>query len=153
MIRLALTLFFALAAIAGAWAVTPDEMLKDPILETRARALSEELRCMVCQNESIDDSQADLAHDLRQVIRAQVKAGKSDAEIRDFLVSKYGDFILMKPRFNAATAALWGAPFVIVLVGIGVLLTRRPRDEEPAADLTPEEEERLKTLVEPPAES
>jgi cytochrome c-type biogenesis protein CcmH len=140
--------FFLIAA-----APDPADQLSNPAQEARARVLFKQTRCVVCQNESIDDSQADLAHDLRQVIRAQIKAGKSDGEIRDFLVSKYGDFILMKPRFNAATAALWGAPFVIVLVGVGVLLTRRRREDEPVTDLTPDEEARLKALVEQPPEN
>jgi cytochrome c-type biogenesis protein CcmH len=123
-------------------------MLKNPAQEARARAIFRETRCVVCQNESIDDSEAELAHDLRQLIRAQVAAGKSDAEIRAFLISKYGDFILLKPRFDVATAVIWVVPFAIVLVGVGVVVLRRRKVVEPVAELSPEEEARLAALAE-----
>jgi cytochrome c-type biogenesis protein CcmH len=142
--------WLAIAAALFCIAAAPDpaDMLKDPAQEARARALFAQIRCVVCQNESIDDSQAELAHDLRQVVRAQVAAGRSDQEIQAFLVSKYGDFILLRPRFNAATAIIWVTPFAIVLVGVGVLLARRRRQVEAEADLSDEERARLKSMVE-----
>lgn len=143
------TIVAALFCIAAA--PDPADMLKDPGQETRARAMFHQIRCVVCQNESIDDSQAELAHDLRQVIRSQVAAGRSDQQIRDFLVSKYGDFILLKPRFDAATAVIWVVPFAIVLVGVSLVIARRRRrDEVEAQALTPDEEKRLKSLVDSP---
>jgi cytochrome c-type biogenesis protein CcmH len=111
-------------------AVQPDEMLSNPVQEARARALSRELRCMVCQNESIDDSEAPLAHDLRVLVRECIKAGDSDAQIIDFLVARYGEFVLLKPRLSWHTALLWGLPPVLLLVGSAlalVSLTRRSR--------------------------
>ncbi len=93
-------------------------MLKDPVLEARARALSKELRCMVCQNESIDDSEAPLAHDLRVLVRDRLKAGDSDAQVIDFLVARYGEFVLLKPPLSWHTAALWGLPPGVLLIGV-----------------------------------
>ena len=144
-----------LAALAGVLCIAgsasdPAERLPDPAQEARARAIFEDVRCLVCQNESIDDSEADLAHDLRQLIRSQVAAGKSDAEIQAFLVSKYGDFILLKPRFNAMTAIIWVVPFAIVAGGVGLLIARRRRTLESADDLSPEEQAKLKSLVDQP---
>ncbi|HET9159493.1 MAG TPA: cytochrome c-type biogenesis protein [Caulobacteraceae bacterium] len=140
--------WLAIVAAMFCIAAAPDpaDMLKDPAQEARARHIFHQVRCVVCQNESIDDSEADLAHDLRQLIRGQVAQGKSDTEIRAFLISKYGDFILLKPRFDAATAIIWIAPFAIVGVGLIVLVLRRPR-EEPEPVLSAEEEKRLKSLV------
>ena len=97
-------------------------MLSDPALEARARALSKELRCMVCQNESIDDSGAPLAHDLRVLVRDRIKAGDSDAQVLDFLVARYGEFVLLKPRLSWHTVALWGLPPAVLLVGAVVIL-------------------------------
>ena len=97
-------------------------MLKDPALEARARALSKELRCMVCQNELIDDSEAPLAHDLRVLVRDRIKAGDSDAQVIDFLVARYGEFVLLKPRLSWHTAALWGLPPRSLLVGIVMMI-------------------------------
>jgi cytochrome c-type biogenesis protein CcmH len=125
-------------------------MLKDPAQEAHARSLFHQVRCVVCQNESIDDSEAELAHDLRQLIRAQVAAGKSDAEIQAFLVSKYGDFILLKPRFNAMTAVIWVVPFAIVVTGVTLLILRRRRSIDPTAELSAEEQAKLKSLVDQP---
>jgi cytochrome c-type biogenesis protein CcmH len=99
-----------LLAPSASWAVQPDEMLPDPILEARARALSKELRCMVCQNESIDDSEAPLAHDLRVLVRERLKAGDTDQQVLDFLVARYGEFVLLKPPLSWHTVALWGLP-------------------------------------------
>ena len=112
-----LVLCAALAGAAPAFAVTPDEILPDPTLEARARALSHELRCMVCQNQSIDDSDAPLAHDLRVLVRDRLKAGDSDSQVIDFLVARYGEFVLLKPRFEWHTAPLWLAPGVLLLIG------------------------------------
>jgi cytochrome c-type biogenesis protein CcmH len=101
-----------------AWAVQPDEMLKDPSLEARARALSQELRCMVCQNQSIDDSDAPLAKDLRVLVRERLSAGDSDASVKEFLVSRYGDFILLRPPVEWRTLLLWAAPALVLLGGL-----------------------------------
>jgi cytochrome c-type biogenesis protein CcmH len=101
--------------------VQPDEVLKDPALEARARALSQTLRCMVCQNESIDESNAPLARDLRILVRERIEAGDSDAEVREFLVARYGEFILLTPRLDSRTILLWSAPVLVLLAGgIGV---------------------------------
>src|SRR5437660_9774678 len=107
----------ALVGAAPVRAVTPDEILPDPQLEARARTLSHQLRCMVCQNQSIDDSDAPLAHDLRVLVRERLKAGDSDPQVIDFLVARYGEFVLLKPRMSAHTALLWLAPFTVVLLG------------------------------------
>ena len=133
-------------------AVEPNEMLANPTLEARARALSKELRCMVCQNESIDDSGAPLAHDLRVLVRERLKAGDSDAQILNFLVARYGEFVLLKPRLSWHTAALWGLPPAALLIGVGMLVVaaRRPRHIVAAghmANLTPAEEARLSDLL------
>jgi len=115
-----------------ALAVEPDEVLSDPALEARARALSAELRCMVCQNQSIDDSNADLAKDLRVLLRERIAAGDTDSQVRDFLVVRYGDFILLKPRLKAETILLWAAAPVILLLAVVVaLLSRRRAGAEP----------------------
>lgn len=121
----------ALAAVALAGpvrAVTPDEQLKDPKLEARARALSQELRCVVCQNQSIDDSAAPLAHDLRVILRERLAAGDSDQQAVDYLVARYGDFVLLKPPFQPDTWALWLGPLaILVLGGAGAALYMRGR--------------------------
>jgi cytochrome c-type biogenesis protein CcmH len=118
------TLFFVIALIWSGplHAVQPDEMLPDPKLEARARAISEELRCLVCQNESIDESDAPLAHDLRVLVRQRIAAGDSDIQAIDFIVARYGEFVLLKPRFEWRTAALWGTPPGLLLIGIVMLL-------------------------------
>ena len=141
-----LAIVAALLCIAAA--PDPADRLPDPAQEARARHLFKQTRCVVCQNESIDDSQAELAHDLRQVIRGQIAAGRSDDEIRAFLHSRYGDFILLRPRFSPATAILWVGPFAIVLIGLTVLLGRKRKAEAVEETLTPEEEARLKSIVE-----
>src|SRR6185295_11858847 len=124
-----------------ALAVQPDEILKDPALEARARALSQELRCMVCQNQSIDDSDAPLARDLRIVVRERLSAGDSDGQVIDFLVARYGEFVLLKPRLSWRTALLWLAPFAIVLIGaIGFLVGGR-RARTPTTERLSAEEE------------
>ncbi len=135
----------------AAWAVTPDEMLKDPALEARARQLSQELRCMVCQNQSIDDSEAPLAHDLRVLVRDRLKAGDSDRQVLDYLVARYGEFVLLKPRFEMRTLLLWGLPplaLVAGAVGLMAALRRRRLESAQPAPLSAAEQQRLATLVE-----
>jgi len=147
----ALALLAVLSGSAPSWAVQPNEVLPDSALEVRARALSKELRCMVCQNESIDDSEAPLAHDLRILVRERLQAGDSDAQILDFLVARYGEFVLLKPRLSWHTAALWGLPPAVLLVGIGmivVVLRRRGAVAATASqNLTAAEEARIAELL------
>ncbi len=123
----------ALSAAIPAFAVQPDEVLSDPALEVRARALSEELRCMVCQNQSIDDSEAPLARDIRILLRERLEAGDTDEQVIDFLVARYGEFILLKPRFNAHTWLLWLVPPGVLLIGglaAGIAWSRRRNQPE-----------------------
>jgi cytochrome c-type biogenesis protein CcmH len=145
--RLLVACLFSMAMLP-ALAVQPDEMLSDPTMEARARALSGELRCMVCQNESIDDSDAPLAKDLRILVRERLKAGDSDKAVKDFLVERYGDFILLKPPLELRTIALWSAPFVLlVLGGAGIYaFTRRSRGVEATA-LSATEQEKIKEIL------
>jgi cytochrome c-type biogenesis protein CcmH len=130
-------------------AVQPDEIMTDPRLEARARALSAELRCMVCQNESIDESNADLARDLRLLVRERLQAGDSDDQIRSFLVRRYGDFILLKPPFKLETWLLWGAPFLVLLVGASLILVaqRRQKSHVPANRLSEAERAKLDAML------
>jgi cytochrome c-type biogenesis protein CcmH len=147
-----IVLFLSLLLPTASLAVRPDEMLKDPALEARARHLSEELRCMVCQNQSIDDSEAPLAHDLRVLVRQRLEAGDSDRQVLDYLVARYGDFVLLKPPFKADTLLLWGLPPVALIAGIAALLLmarkRKAVALQPEA-LSPEEQAKLATLVGP----
>jgi cytochrome c-type biogenesis protein CcmH len=145
----------SLLAPAGAWAVQPDEVLSDPALEARARALSKELRCLVCQNQSIDDSAAPLARDLRLLVRERLTGGDNDQQVLDFLVARYGEFVLLKPRFAWHNALLWlGPPGVLIGGALVLLLVARrrgasagtPAGSEVAA-LTPAEEARLAGLM------
>lgn len=136
---------------AVALAVEPDEVLSDPALEARARALSAELRCLVCQNQSIDDSNAPLARDLRILVRERIAAGDTDEQVKRFFVERYGAFVLLKPPFDARTLLLWLTPLV-VLIGAGVFLVRyiRASGTVPAENsraLTKEEEEKLRALL------
>src|SRR5436189_4999303 len=112
----------ALAAVSPSFAVQPDEILSDSALETRARTLTKELRCMVCQNQSIDDSDAPLARDLRLLVRERLQAGDSNQKVIDFLVARYGEFVLLRPRFSAHTAILWLTPIGILLIGVFVFV-------------------------------
>lgn len=132
-----------------AFAVNPDEVLADPALEQRARALSAELRCMVCQNQSIDDSNAELARDLRVVVRERLVGGDTDEQVLDYVVSRYGEFVLLKPRLSIRTIGLWGAPAALAIIGliVAVVYTRR-RSVQPVAKLSAEEEARLGKLLE-----
>jgi cytochrome c-type biogenesis protein CcmH len=154
----------ALAVMTGssaAYAVQPDEIMSDPAKESRARDLSRELRCMVCQNQSIDDSDAPLARDLRLLVRERIAAGDSDAQVLDFLVARYGEFVLLKPRLEPHTYLLWLLP-PLALAGGGFALwmysRRRTRsataEDQSLRQLTPEEEARLEQLIasEPPPE-
>jgi cytochrome c-type biogenesis protein CcmH len=144
-------LCWLMAAAAPARAVEPSEMLADPTLEARARALSKDLRCMVCQNQSIDDSDAPLAHDLRVLVRERLKSGDSDGQVLDFLVERYGEFVLLRPRLSWHTAALWGLPPAIVLIGIvTMVIVVRARGNAPqtgTANLSPAEEAKLSELL------
>ena len=125
---IALTLALPLALAAPAAAVLPDEILPDAAQEQRARALSKDLRCVVCQNQSIDDSDAPLARDLRLLVREQIAAGKSDAAVRDYVVERYGNFVLLKPPVEADTLLLWAGPFAVLLFGgAGLILWQRRR--------------------------
>jgi cytochrome c-type biogenesis protein CcmH len=147
-----LVFLIALLTSAPSWAVQPDEVLSDPALEARARAISKELRCMVCQNESIDDSDAPLAHDLRVLVRERLKAGDSDQQIINFLVSRYGEFVLLRPRLSWHTAALWGTPPALVLLGIIVIVVVERRRRKSSAQtapvsLTAAEEARLAEIL------
>lgn len=151
-------LMAALGAVSGAaWAVQPDEMLKDAGQERRAREVSRELRCVVCQNESIDDSNAELARDLRLLVRDRITRGDSDQQVLDYVVARYGDYVLLRPPFKASTYALWFGPVIFVLLaGLGAwrlfrssasLGAAEARAEAPAAELTAEEKRRLQVLM------
>jgi cytochrome c-type biogenesis protein CcmH len=130
-----------------ALAVAPDEILADADLEARARALSKELRCMVCQNQSIDDSDAPLARDLRVLLRERLQAGDTDQQVLDFLTARYGEFVLLRPRFSGHTALLWLTPLGILLIGaLGLALVPRRRPES-EAELTHEEQARVAAIL------
>jgi cytochrome c-type biogenesis protein CcmH len=155
-LRLLATLLLLLVPATHALAVQPDEMLKDPAQEARARELSKQLRCMVCQNQSIDDSDAPLARDLRILVRERLQAGDSNSQVLDFLVQRYGEFVLLRPRLHWRTALLWLAPPLLLIGGALVLfLVARRRGASAAADaagpqggaLTAEEERRLAALI------
>ncbi len=149
--RMAAVVVLALGLWPGAaGAVEPDERLEDPVLEARARELSKELRCLVCQNQSIDDSNADLARDLRVLVRQRLVAGDSDAEVLDFVTTRYGDYVLLRPPVKPETYALWFGPAAIaVIVAIGLALAMRNRAgarTEPDP-LTPDERRRVDALL------
>lgn len=145
----------ALALLAALWlgfapALAQEAQLGDPLLEQRARDLAREIRCVVCQSQSVADSDADLAKEMRALLREQIAAGKSDQEIRDYLVARYGDFVLFDPPFKASTYALWIGPFaILVIAAIGVAIFFRRRTQEPARvrELDPEEQRRLARLL------
>jgi cytochrome c-type biogenesis protein CcmH len=151
--RLGLVWLLACLAVAGAGvqaATSPDEILANPVLEQRARALGKELRCLVCQNQSIDDSDADLARDLRRIVRERLVAGDSDAEIVGFLTARYGDFVLLKPPVKPATWGLWFGPALVLLgagAGIALYLRRRRRSGPPLPPLSAKEKRRLEALL------
>jgi cytochrome c-type biogenesis protein CcmH len=136
------------AALCMAAASDPADRLPDPAQEAKARAIFQEIRCVVCQNESIDDSEAPLARDLRQIVREQVHAGRSDAEIKAFLVARYGQFVLLRPSFSLGNAPLWLTPPILVIgAGVWLLLRALRRRSTPEAPLSAEEEKRLAALA------
>jgi cytochrome c-type biogenesis protein CcmH len=149
----ALTLIALLAILIAptlAFAVTPDEMLKDPVLEARARDLSRELRCMVCQNQSIDDSEAPLAKDLRVLVRERLTQGDSDIQVLAFMVARYGEFVLLKPPFEWRTLLLWGvSPVVLIggMIGLFVIARGRKSGTPASLSLSQEEERRIEILL------
>ncbi len=149
-------LLFALLAFlfaTQAFAIQPGEMLADPKLEMRARSIDQGLRCLVCQNENIDDSNADLAHDLRVLVRQRILAGDSDAQVKQYIVARYGDYVLLKPPFKAETYLLWFAP-ALLLVAAGAtawVFARRQAKQSPPV-LSPEDEARIAVLLQDDAE-
>ena len=147
-LRLA-ALFACLMAMSPAYAVEPGEALADPALEARARDLTSDLRCLVCQNQSIDDSHAPLAKDLRVLVRERLTAGDTDEQVRDYLVQRYGDFILLKPPLRIGTLLLWGAPFLVLLAGgFGLIIAARRRvSVAVATGLDDDEKARLDKLL------
>ncbi len=148
-LRLIVAAAIACASLSPGLAVQPGEILPDPAMERRARAISAELRCLVCQNQSIDDSDAPLAKDLRVLVRERLVAGDSDTAVRDFVVARYGDFVLLRPPFDVRTALLWAAPLLILLAAL--LFTWRRGRAMPAPDaaapLSEEERRRLQRLL------
>lgn len=146
MIRVLALLLLLVPGLAGA--VEPRERLADPVLEARARALSRTLRCLVCQNESIDESGADLARDIRVLLRERLVAGDSDATARQFIVARYGDFVLLKPPLELATAALWFAPVLLLISGaVAVILYVHRRPEAEVPELSEAERQRVAQLL------
>jgi cytochrome c-type biogenesis protein CcmH len=148
----AAVLAIAVSMFAAPWpslAVNPSEMLADPALETRAREISQGLRCVVCQNESIDESNADLAADLRRLVRERLVAGDSDEQVVQYIVDRYGDFVLLRPPVKPATYPLWAAPIVILMIAalIVVMYLRRRRSSTPPQPLTAAEQARLDELM------
>ncbi len=152
--RLVVLVLLACLAVPGAYAATsPDEMLDDPVLEQRARDLGKQLRCLVCQNQSIDDSDAPLARDLRLIVREQLVAGKDEAEITAFLTARYGDFVLLRPPVRPATWGLWFGPFLVLLLagaGIVMFVRRRRGVAAEATELSEDERRRLDALLDRP---
>ena len=145
--RFVLALVTALVFGGAAFALQPDEVLKDPALESRAREISAELRCLVCQNQSIDDSDAQLARDLRLLVRERLVAGDTDEEVRDYLVQRYGEFVLLKPTFRAHNLLLWLTPVLVLALGaLGAYAASRRRPQPPAA-LDDEERKALDALL------
>ncbi len=145
--RLLLALMLAVLALP-ALAVRPDEILPDPVLEARARALGKDLRCLVCQNQSIDDSDADLARDLRRLVRERLVAGDTDPQIRTFLVDRYGDFVRLDPPLKASTMVLWFGPALVLALGLaGIVVFIRRRQAETPEVLGPGERARLERVL------
>jgi cytochrome c-type biogenesis protein CcmH len=140
----------ALVALAGVLclgaASDPAERLSDPAREARARAVFQQVRCLVCQNESIDDSDAELAHDLRRLVREQVSAGRSDAEIKRYLIARYGEFVLLRPSFSFGNAALWGSPLLVAALGLWLWFGRLRARGDVDEGLSNDEAERLESL-------
>lgn len=149
MLRVLFSAFIFVLSVSASLAVNPGEVLKDPALEARARVLSTELRCLVCQNQSIDDSDAPLAKDLRVLLRERLQSGDSDDEVIKFLVDRYGEFILLKPYFGAHTLLLWLLPFALLAIGAILIFIRRPKRDvtEVAEGLDAKDAERVKQLI------
>lgn len=147
MIRL-LTIFAIALIASAAFAAEPGEEMNDPALEARARAISQDLRCLVCQNESIDTSEADVARDLRRAVRERLSAGDTDEQVKTYVVQRYGEFVLLRPKLDAGTAALWFGPFTLLFFGLvaAYFVVTRRRDLAVEAVLDPEEERRIKDL-------
>ena len=140
-------LFAVLAGVLSiAAASDPAERLPDPRQEAQARQIFQDIRCLVCQNESIDDSDAELARDLRQIVREQVRAGRDEAQIKRFLIDRYGEFVLLRPSMSLGNMALWAGPFLVVLLGAALML-RRLRNRTPEPELSAAEAERLKRIA------
>ncbi len=140
-------LLFVLLLVIGfaAHAVEPREMMSDPALEARAREVSKALRCVVCQNETIDDSNAELARDMRLMVRERIAAGDSNKQVLDYMVARYGDFVLLKPRFTGETIVLWIGPFIVLVLG-AIALARTLKRRAPTAPLSAEESAALARL-------
>jgi cytochrome c-type biogenesis protein CcmH len=148
--RLLPVLVALLLHVAPAWAINdPSEALPDPAQEAKAVEIGRQLRCLVCQNESIEDSGADLAHDLRKIVRQHVAAGENEQQITAWMVARYGDFVRLRPPFDAATALLWGSPLVALLIGGAAVMALRRRDTQPPKPLSEAEQRRLTGLLEP----
>jgi cytochrome c-type biogenesis protein CcmH len=146
---LLLLFFISFLAPLPAFAVNPDEVLSNPALEHRARNLSMQLRCMVCQNQSIDDSNAELARDLRVLVRERLTDGDTDEQVIDYVVSRYGEFVLLKPRLSAKTIILWATPVILLLIGAAAILVfiRTRPNQRPVAALTADEQARIDELL------
>ncbi|MDH3336098.1 MAG: cytochrome c-type biogenesis protein CcmH [Rhodospirillaceae bacterium] len=148
-------LFVALSFNGQAGAVEPDEILSDPALEQRARAVSKQLRCVVCQNQSIDESNAELAHDMRLLVRDRMLAGDSNKDVLDYMVNRYGDYVLLEPPLKASTALLWYGPFILIILGLlAVVFYYRKQSQsvlrpgsEAGAELTSEERAKLQSVL------
>jgi cytochrome c-type biogenesis protein CcmH len=149
MTRRLFAVLFLFLSMSPAFAVNPDEVLADPALEARARALSAQLRCMVCQNQSIDDSNAELAKDLRVLVRERITDGDSDEAVIDYVVSRYGEFVLLNPRFEVKTLILWGAPVMLLLAGGAAMLVaaRRRTGKTTGTALSADEQARLDAVL------
>ncbi|TCD14136.1 cytochrome c-type biogenesis protein [Oricola cellulosilytica] len=147
--RLASIVLAVLLTVSPALAVNPDEILDDPVLEERARDISAKLRCLVCQNQSIDDSDADLARDLRIIVRERLVEGDTDGEVLDFVVARYGEFVLLAPRFSAQNLLLWATPLIVLLLGgiAAMFVFRSRRQPAQGARLTAAEQERLSKIL------
>ena len=145
--RVLAALLMAIVALTPAFAVQPGEMLKDPALEARARTLSQELRCVVCQNQSIDDSNAPLAQDLRLLVRERLAVGDTDQQVLAYVVQRYGEFVLLRPRFSVQTLILWLAPLLLLATAVLLLVRARMRMPAPAAPLSADEQKRLDELL------
>ncbi|WP_455272234.1 cytochrome c-type biogenesis protein [Rhizobium herbae] len=149
MIRRLLVIVFILLSAWPVFAVNPDEVLADPALEARARGLSAQLRCMVCQNQSIDDSNAELAKDLRLLVRERISNGDSDEAVIAYVVSRYGEFVLLNPRFETKTLILWGAPVMLLLAGAAAMFVavRRRTSKVTGTALSADEQARLDAVL------